>query len=48
MTPVREAVRRLVAEGALIDTPSRTLQVPPFDRARLMTCCAPASRSSPC
>jgi len=35
MTPVREAVRRLVAEGALIDTPSRKLQVPPFDRARL-------------
>lgn len=30
MTPVREAVRRLVAEGALIDTPSRTLAVPPF------------------
>lgn len=35
MTPVREAVRRLVAEGALVDTPSRTLQVPPFDTERL-------------
>jgi DNA-binding GntR family transcriptional regulator len=35
MTPVREAVRRLVAEGALIDTPSRTLQVPPFDARRM-------------
>lgn len=35
MTPVREAVRRLVAEGALIDTPSRKLQVPPFDKERL-------------
>ncbi|SHK15204.1 transcriptional regulator, GntR family [Shimia gijangensis] len=35
MTPVREAVRRLVAEGALIDTPSRTLQVPPFDKNRM-------------
>jgi DNA-binding GntR family transcriptional regulator len=35
MTPVREAVRRLVAEGALIDTPSRKLQVPPFDKDRL-------------
>ena len=34
MTPVREAVRRLVAEGALIDTPSRTLMVPPFDARR--------------
>ncbi|HRJ68844.1 MAG TPA: GntR family transcriptional regulator [Beijerinckiaceae bacterium] len=34
MTPVREAVRRLVAEGALIDTPSRTLMVPPFDERR--------------
>jgi DNA-binding GntR family transcriptional regulator len=34
MTPVREAVRRLVAEGALIDTPSRTLVVPPFDARR--------------
>ncbi len=36
MTPVREAVRRLVAEGALIDTPSRTLQVPPFDQERML------------
>lgn len=35
ITPVREAVRRLVAEGALIDTPSRTLMVPPFDARRL-------------
>ncbi|MEM9550539.1 MAG: GntR family transcriptional regulator [Pseudomonadota bacterium] len=35
ITPVREAVRRLVAEGALIDTPSRTLAVPPFDAARI-------------
>lgn len=35
MTPVREAVRRLVAEGALVDTPSRTLEVPPFDPARM-------------
>ena len=34
MTPVREAVRRLVAEGALVDTPSRTLMVPAFDAAR--------------
>lgn len=34
MTPVREAVRRLVAEGALIDTPSRTLMVPEFDARR--------------
>ncbi|KPQ09103.1 MAG: GntR family transcriptional regulator [Saliniramus fredricksonii] len=31
MTPVREAVRRLVAEGALIDAPSRSLRVPDFD-----------------
>lgn len=36
MTPVREAVRRLVAEGALVDTPSRTLQVPPFDMDRML------------
>ena len=36
MTPVREAVRRLVAEGALIDTQSRTLLVPPFDKKRLI------------
>lgn len=35
MTPVREAVRRLVAEGALIDTPSRTIIVPPFDARRM-------------
>nr|WP_245243323.1 GntR family transcriptional regulator [Pararhodobacter sp. SW119] len=35
LTPVREAVRRLVAEGALIDTPSRTLIVPKFDRQRM-------------
>jgi len=35
MTPVREAVRRLVAEGALIDTPSRTLMVPMFDTRRM-------------
>ena len=35
MTPVREAVRRLVTEGALIDTRSRTLLVPPFDARRM-------------
>lgn len=35
MTPVREAVRRLVAEGALIDTPSRTLMVPAYDKRRM-------------
>lgn len=35
MTPVREAVRRLVGEGALVDTPSRTLMVPPFDAERM-------------
>jgi len=35
MTPVREAVRRLVAEGALVDTPSRTLMVPPFEPERM-------------
>ncbi|TRW99412.1 GntR family transcriptional regulator [Paracoccus sp. M683] len=35
MTPIREAVRRLVAEGALIDTPTRTLMVPPFDASRM-------------
>lgn len=34
MTPAREAVRRLVAEGALVDTPSRKLMVPPFDARR--------------
>lgn len=34
MTPVREAVRRLVAEGALVDTPSRTLEVPAFNPQR--------------
>lgn len=36
MTPVREAVRRLVAEGALTDTPSRTLAVPSFDNERML------------
>lgn len=36
MTPVREAVRRLVAEGALIDTRSRTLLVPPFSARRMV------------
>lgn len=36
MTPVREAVRRLVAEGALVDTPSRKLVVPPFDIKRML------------
>ncbi len=36
MTPVREAVRRLVAHGALIDTRSRTLLVPAFDARRMM------------
>ena len=35
MTPVREAVRRLVAEGALTDTPSRTLEVPRFNLERM-------------
>ncbi|MEM0934406.1 MAG: GntR family transcriptional regulator [Pseudomonadota bacterium] len=35
LTPVREAVRRLVAEGALVDTPSRTLAVAPFDAGRM-------------
>ena len=35
MTPVREAVRRLVAEGALIDTRSRKLLVPAFDARRM-------------
>lgn len=35
MTPVREAVRRLVAEGALVDMPNRTLAVPPFDLRRM-------------
>ncbi|SDL10987.1 GntR family transcriptional regulator [Aliiruegeria lutimaris] len=35
MTPVREAVRRLVAEGALIDTRSRKLLVPPFNARRM-------------
>lgn len=34
MTPVREAVRRLVAEGALVDTPSRKLMVPRYDPRR--------------
>ena len=36
ITPVREAVRRLVAEGALMDTHSRKLQVPTFDRERML------------
>lgn len=36
MTPVREAVRRLVAEGALVDAPGRTLRVPALDRSRLI------------
>ena len=35
ITPVREAVRRLVAEGALIDTRSRTLLVPPYSERRM-------------
>lgn len=35
MTPVREAVRRLVAEGALVDKPNRTLAVPSFDLRRM-------------
>lgn len=35
MTPVREAVRRLVAEGALVDKPNRTLAVPAFDQQRM-------------
>lgn len=36
MTPVREAVRRLVAEGALVDAPGRNLRVPPLRRSRLL------------
>ncbi|MDA4846168.1 GntR family transcriptional regulator [Hoeflea poritis] len=36
ITPVREAVRRLVAEGALIDAPGRALRVPPLRRAHLI------------
>ena len=36
ITPVREAVRRLVAEGALIDAPARALRVPPLRRSRLV------------
>lgn len=35
ITPVREAVRRLVAEGALEDTPSRKLMVPQFSYSRM-------------
>lgn len=35
MTPVREAVRRLVAEGALVDMPNRSLMVPPLDDERI-------------
>jgi len=36
ITPVREAVRRLVAEGALVDAPGRALRVPPLRRSRLI------------
>lgn len=36
ITPVREAVRRLVAEGALVDAPARSLRVPPLRRSRLI------------
>ncbi len=36
ITPVREAVRRLVAEGALVDAPARALRVPPLQRSRLI------------
>nr|WP_276562486.1 GntR family transcriptional regulator [Hoeflea prorocentri] len=36
ITPVREAVRRLVAEGALVDAPARALRVPPLRRSRLI------------
>ncbi len=36
MTPVREAVRRLVAEGALTDAPGRALRVPPVDLDRVV------------
>ncbi|WP_419909280.1 GntR family transcriptional regulator [Hoeflea sp.] len=36
ITPVREAVRRLVAEGALIDAPGRALRVPPLRRSHLI------------
>ena len=36
ITPVREAVRRLVAEGALVDAPARALRVPPLCRSRLI------------
>lgn len=36
ITPVREAVRRLVAEGALVDAPARALRVPPLRRSRLV------------
>lgn len=35
MTPVREAVRRLVAEGVLLDTTNRKLMVPPFNVRRM-------------
>lgn len=35
MTPVREAVRQLVAEGALIDAPRRMLVVPQFSKRRM-------------
>ena len=36
ITPVREAVRRLVAEGALVDAPARALRVPSLRRSRLI------------
>lgn len=36
MTPVREAVRRLVAEGAFEMRPSRSVRVPPMTRDRVL------------
>ncbi|MXX90464.1 MAG: GntR family transcriptional regulator [Boseongicola sp. SB0677_bin_26] len=33
---MREAVRRLVAEGALVDAPARALRVPALQRSRLI------------
>ncbi len=36
MTPVREAVRRLVAEGAFEMHPNRSVRVPPMTRARIL------------